>query len=89
MVTSCNLFIRRLLSFVNDQLTTIGRKRPDTGYRYNVNTTGGYASSYTDKPYSYAEKQDESKVWIEKFPAMPTKRAFTTALNTGATLIVL
>ena len=86
--TTCQ-FVGSSLSIINDQLTTIGGKRPDTGYRYNVNTTGGYASSYTDKLYSYAKKQDGSKAWIEKLPAMPTRRAFTTALNTGTNLIVV
>ena len=78
------------LAVLNQHLTTIGGKRTSRGtrYRYSLNTTGGYESSYTDKLCSLTEKQNGSKAWIEKFPAMPTKRAFTTALNTGTTLIV-
>ena len=76
------------LSMVNHHLTTIGGKCAGTRYRYDVNTTGGYTSSYTDKLCSISKKQDGSKVWIEKFPEMPTKRAFTTTLNSGSTLIV-
>ena len=76
------------LSIVKHHLTSIGGKRADTGYRYDVNATGGYASSYTAKLFSISEKHDGSKVWIEKLPEMPTKRAFTTAVNTGATLVV-
>ena len=84
---SC-LYLGSSLSVVNHHLTTIGGKRADPGYRYTVNTTGGYASSYTDKLCSVTEKQNGSKVWVEKFPVMPTKRAFTTALSTATTLIV-
>ena len=78
------------LSVINHHLTTVGGKRTcsGSGYRYKFNTTEGYESSYTDKLCSLTEKQNGSKVWAEKFPEMPTKRAFTTALNTGTTLIV-
>ena len=76
------------MSIVNHYLTTIGGKLADSGYRYDMNTTGGYASSYTDKLCSISKKQDGSKVWVQKFPEMPTKRAFTTALSTGSTLII-
>ena len=78
------------LAVANHHLTTVGGKRAcaGTGYRYSLNTIEGYESSYTDKLCSITEKQDGSKMWVEKFPAMPTKRAFTTALNTKTTLIV-
>ena len=86
---SCQ-YLGSSLSVINHHLTTIGGKRTcsGTGYRYKVNTTGGYESTYTDKLCSLTEKKDGSKEWAEKFPAMPTKRAFTTALNTGTTLII-
>ena len=83
-------YLGSTLSMVNRHLTTIGGKRAcgGTGYRYSLNTIEGYESSYTDKLCSLTEKQDGSKEWAEKFPEMPTKRAFTTALSTRSTLIV-
>ena len=76
------------LSVINDHLTTIGGKRVEMGYRYALNTTAGYASSYTDRLCTYAKQTGSKEVWSEKFPRMPTKRAFTTALNTEANVIV-
>ena len=89
LFASCQ-YLGSSLSVINHHLTTIGGKRTcsGTGYRYKVTTTGGYESAYTDKLCSLIEKKDGSKEWAEKFPEMPTKRAFTTALNTGTTLIV-
>lgn len=81
-------YVGSSLSVINHHLTTIGGKRENTGYRYSLKTTEGYESSYTDELCSLTEKGDRSKQWTELLPTMPTKRAFTTALNTGTTLIV-
>ena len=76
------------LAVINNHLTTIGGKRVETGYRYTVNTTAGYASSYSDILCTHIKKQDGTEEWIEKFPQMPTKRAFTTALKIESNLLV-
>ena len=76
------------LAVINNHLTTIGGKRVETGYRYTVNTTAGYASSYSDILYTRIKKKDGTEEWIEKFPRMPTKRAFTTTLKIESNLLV-
>ena len=75
------------LTFINDKLTTIGGKRLDVAFRYEAAVTAGYATWYTNKLWSL-DMQVEHANWTNKLPSMPTKRAFTVALNTGATLVV-
>lgn len=76
------------LALVNNHLTTIGGKRTDMGYRYPINTTAGYQSSFTNKLLSLTKKASESDPWTENLPSMPTRRAFATALNTNTNIIV-
>ena len=75
------------LTFINDELVTIGGKRLDVAFRYEAAMTAGYATWYTNKLWSI-DMQVEHANWTNKLPSMPTKRAFTVALNTGANLIV-
>ena len=77
------------LTFINNYLTTIGGKRLDLLFRYydEAAITAGYASCYTNKLWSL-DIEIDSADWTKKFPSMPTSRAFTVALNTGANLIV-
>ena len=77
------------LTFINNNLTTIGGKRLDSLFRYydEAAITAGYASCYTNKLWSL-DIDIDSADWTNKFPSMPTNRAFTVALNTGANLIV-
>ena len=62
LFASC-LYLGSSLSVINQHLTTIGGKRActGTGYRYSLNTTGGYESIYTDKLCSLTEKQMDQK----------------------------
>ena len=77
------------LTFINNNLTTIGGKRLDSLFRYYDEDaiTAGYASCYTNKLLSL-DIESGSANWTDKLPSMPTNRAFTVALNTGAHLIV-
>ena len=61
------------LAFVNNLLTTIG---------------GSTEQQITNKLFSLTG-EGEVKSWTEKFPPMPTKRARTTSLCTGTSLIVV
>ena len=77
------------LTVINSKLTTIGGKRLDMAFRYEGAATAGYATCYTNKLWSLdVEADNATDKWIDKLPGMPTKRAFTVALNTGAHLIV-
>ena len=77
------------LTIINNKLMTIGGKRLDMAFRYEGAATAGYATFYTNKLWSLdIEVDSATDKWIEKLPSMPTKRAFTVALNTGANLIV-
>lgn len=75
------------LTFINDKLTTIGGKRLDVAFRYGAAMTAGYATWYTNKLCSLNVQLKHAN-WTNELPSMPTKRAFTTALNTGANLVV-
>ena len=80
-------YIGSSLTFINNELTTIGGKRLDVAFRYEGAMTAGYMSCYTNKLWSLDPKA-ESADWTNKLPSMPTKRAYTVTLNTGANLIV-
>jgi serine/threonine protein kinase len=77
------------LTFINSDLTTIGGKRRDSLFRYYDEDaiTAGYASCYTNKLLSL-DIESGTANWTNKLPSMPTNRACTVALNTGANLIV-
>ena len=77
------------LTFINNDLTTIGGKRLDSLFRYYDETavTAGYASCYTNKLLSLDIESDGAN-WTDKLPSMPTNRAFAVASNTGTNLIV-
>ena len=85
--SSCQ-YLGSSLTVIKNLVTTIGGKRAEMGYRYPVNTTAGYESSYISKLCSFTKTGNGGTEWTEKFPNMPTRRAFTTALNTGTNLIV-
>ena len=74
------------LAFINNELTTIGGRRLDVHmtFRHEAAT---YASCYTNKLWS-VDMEVENPDWTNKLPSMPTRRAFTVSLNTGANLIV-
>ena len=76
------------LTFINNELTTIGGKRLDVPFRYEDAATAGYVTCYTNKLWSLNNVNVKSADWINKLPSMPTKRAFTIALTTAENLIV-
>ena len=57
--------------------------------RGSLTTIGGYSStgSHFNELFSLAGK-GRGRRWVKRFPPMPTKRRSTTAVCTGATLIV-
>ena len=81
-------YIGSSLTIINNYLTTVGGKRTDIGFRYPVNSTAGYSSSFTDKLLSLKIRGCGVNPWVEEFPSMPTRRAFATAINTKTNLIV-